>query len=106
MDLEGLVTYSVCLHEKEEWLSPEVSVHLTSLPLCHGGLHQHHILNPQIPTDISKSFFSGCNDLENIPMQQQDQDVSISVEWGCFNRTLLKRKEDLVAAKAEVGGWC
>lgn len=51
-------------------------------------------------------FFSDCSDLENIPMQQQDQDVSISVEWGCFNRTLLKRKEDLVAAKAEVGGWC
>lgn len=29
---------------------------------------------------------------------------ALVLEWGCFNRTLLKRKEDLVAAQVEVGG--
>lgn len=28
---------------------------------------------------------------------------ALLLEWGCFKRTLLKRKEDLVAAGAEVG---
>lgn len=42
--------------------------------------------------------------LRILPCSSSIRMSALVLEWGCFKRALLKRKEDLVAAQAEVGG--